>query len=292
MTVLHGIEVDGEGSTAWYRFGLLRVAHCLTTGSFPADPTKTRRWRDRRFLQAVKKLQDTVWKFDRAAGHVEHCRVAIAKWVDFERRGEAGSVHISDPVLGDHLDALQDLPLHLDSLLVYLRIEADALASLTPYFYTPSGSIPTRSFREQRKWFLGARSGFDGEYEQILAESTSWFDQLAGKEPSGLRDVVVHRAGTYQLGWTMASNGGLLELRAGVVDANGFVEDDLISALVSINSGWFEFLDRYCVLFRRRLQPEVPWADLLRDELSRYVHYDGTEPPSAWVYRRFMPSAA
>ncbi len=286
--MLHGIELNGDGHAAWFHFGLLRMVQSLSPFRVQSDNVLpwAKRWNTRSFLHSVKKLQDTIWKFDRAAGHVDTCRRAVQAWVEREALGEISRVNITDPDFGGYLAALEDLPLFLDSMLLYLRIESDAFAALVPYFYENIGSIPSRSFREQRQWFLSKRSRFDREYAAILSDCSKWFDDLAGKNPSGLRDVIVHRAGTYQLGWTLPSEKDAFELRASLVNAQGFVEDDVLGALVGITKGWFEFLDQCFVHFRVRLQPVVSWADLARDELSRYVDCGGTELPSFWVYPR------
>ncbi len=190
----------------------------------------------------------------------------------------------SDPTYLQSLSAQQDLPLYLDLMLLYLRIEADAFAVVVSYFYERDGIVPTRSFREQRKWFLEKRPEFDPEYARILGERCTWFDSLAGKQPAGLRDVIVHKGGTYQLGWTLPTLEDEFDLRASVLDARGFVEDDLFKALVEVTQGWFAFLDQCCSHFRAKLQPVVTWADISSDELSRYLHCGGTQLPSFWVY--------
>lgn len=280
----HGIENDDGSMPSWFRFGILRLAHALshfkgTDGAVPPDWTKN--WRTRRFHQATSKLQDSVWKFDRAAGHVNRCREAICRSVTQEAEDERRQRPIDDVYLA-HLSALQDIPLFLDSMLFYLRIQADAYAVIVPFFYQTPNEIAWRSFRDQITWFLRKSAEFDPTYTAILRENLGWFDELAGKNPSGLRDVVVHRGGTYQLGWTVPSADDSFDLRASLVNSSGFVEEDLINALNRITTGWFRFLDLSWSHFSRRLNNLV---GLHVDELqTRLFKCGGQELPSFWVY--------
>jgi hypothetical protein len=267
---------------------MLRVLHAFVPfGPKPQDvPPWVRRWWSAPFHGSVRKFQDTMWKFDRVAGYVDQCRVAVQRWVEREARGDAERVTVSDSDWGAYRIALEDLPIHLDSMLLYLRIQADALAALVPYFYDRSGTISSRSFRDQRSWFTKTKPEFDPDYASILNHETAWFDELAGKNPTGLRDVIVHRGGTYQLGWTVPSKQDQFELQASLVNHRGFVEEDVLNALVGITEGWFRFLDSCCRHFVARLQSVVSWADISRDELSRYLSCRGSELPSFWVYPR------
>jgi hypothetical protein len=94
-----------------------------------------------------------------------------------------------------------DLPLHFDSMLLYLRIQADAYAKLVPFFYQDraAGKMCSDSFRDQFKWFTKKRSNFDPDYALILCGNRKWFDRLAGENPKGLRDVVYITAPFYTL---------------------------------------------------------------------------------------------
>lgn len=286
--ILHGIELDNSGRPAWFRFGTLQMLHCLSPfEDRPKDASEwVRRWWTVPFMTAVKKLQDTMWKFDRAAGHAERCRSCIQDWVERDAGGDTEGISINDPGFAAYLTAVEDLPLYLDSLLLYLRIQADALAVVTPYLYEQSGTISFRSFRKQRAWFIEKEPSFDPGYSQILANHTQWFEELAGKAPSGLRDVIVHHGGTYQLGWTVPTEADQFQLRAGMVNAGGFVDDDVMAALERMTHGWCRFLDSWCYHFTRKLAPIVSWADLERNDLARYVSCNGNELPSFWVYPR------
>ena len=264
------------------------MLHCLLPfGGRPEDaPNWVRRWWTVSFLTAVTKLQDTMWKFDRAAGHAQNCRGSVQDWVEREARDDTKGISVNDPGFAAYQTALEDLPLYLDSLLLYLRIQADALAVVTPYLYEQSDGISFRSFRSQRAWFIEKNPNFDPIYAQILADNTQWFEELAGKAPSGLRDVIVHRGGTYQLGWTVPTEADRFQLQASMVNASGFVEDDVMTAIERMTHGWFRFLDLWCGHFTRKVAPVVSWADLERNDLARYVPCNGNELPSFWLYPR------
>jgi hypothetical protein len=286
---LHGIELDASGRPAWFRFGMLRLLHALSVPNVRESRQSglARRWVTVPFLNAVRKFQDTFWKYDRTAGHIEKCSQAIRNWVELEAGGSTEGMTINNSEFNSYLTALEDMPIYLDSMLLYLRIQADAFASVLPYLYARRDVIPSRSFREQRDWFLKAKPNFDPGLARILASETRWFEQLAGKAPSGLRDIIVHRGGTYQLGWTIPSPEDEFQLLASLVNASGFAEQDVVGAIVGMTRGWFGFLDSCCEHFLTSLQPLVSWTDLSRPELSRYVGCKG-ELPSFWVYPRLL----
>lgn len=156
---------------------------------------------------------------------------------------------------------------------------------VVPYLYEHGRTICSRSFREQRSWFEKHNS-FDPVYTKILADHTQWFEELAGKAPSGLRDVIVHRGGTYQFGWTNPSDADEFKLHAGIVSAGRYVENDVIAALKRMTQGWCEFLDKWWHHFTMKLSPVVSWADIGRDDLARYISCNGNERPSFWIYPR------
>lgn len=286
--MLHGIELDSSGQPAWFHFGIIRLLHTLAPfGSKPTNlPDWAHRWWTTSYLHDVRKLQDTVWKFDRSAGHVDRCRSSIEKWVKRKARGDTKGVKATDPDYSAFTSAVTDLPLYLDSMLIYLRIQADAFAMLVPYFYERNGVISSRSFRDQMKWFTKTNTKFDPSYATILSDQTDWFEELAGKDPTGLRDAIIHHGGTHQLGWVVPDQETDLELRASIVDRKGFVDEDLIAALIRMTGGWFSFLDLCCQMFREKVAPIVSWAVIDQEEHSRYASLGGTELPSHWVYPR------
>lgn len=287
--LVHGIELNDEGKPAWFRFGMLRLMHYLLDvrqAEGRAMPIWARRFRSLRFMHGVSYFQACFWKLDRAAGHVDRCRVAIQRWVERERRGEAKKVSVSDPDFAAQHAAIADLPIYLDVMLFYLRMQADAYAQLVPYLYENEGDIKRRSFRDQMVWFTRTRPQFDAEYARVLGENLGWFQALAGKEPSGLRDVVVHRGGTYQLGWTVPDEATAFELRASLLNSAGFVEENLLTAVRAITSGWCAFLDAAWHHFVNKLSVVLTTMNVHEHTKTRYVHCGGLELPSFWVYPR------
>ncbi|MGE5113690.1 MAG: hypothetical protein ACM3JB_22735, partial [Acidobacteriaceae bacterium] len=128
----------------------------------------------------------------------------IAEFVDNSRRNirDFEPPSVSHDELAKHMAATYDIPIHLETLIIYLRIFADCLANVVPYFYGPKRkTIPSDSFRAQRNWFLKRRPNFDSEYSAILKEGSRWFNVLAGDPPNyvGLRDAVIHYRGGIQL---------------------------------------------------------------------------------------------
>jgi hypothetical protein len=194
----HGVQPFDYGEKCVLWFGMLRFLetlnqfYCLRL--FPRDvepPPWEEKWFDAKFRKAVTKLRDTFWKLNRAAAHfhtnVEAFRANYHE-KDLERFGKAQS-------------ALEDIPLYLDLLLLYIRVQADCIANVIPNLYGLKGqrnSIARDSFRDQMKWFLEKRPDFDPEYSAKLSSNVQWFSALAGdRRGQGLRDVMVHYRGTY-----------------------------------------------------------------------------------------------
>jgi hypothetical protein len=173
-----------------------------------------------------------------------------------KRRQEEETTQEADPDILTTMEADDDLPLFLDAMLFYLRIQADAYAKVVPYFYqSPDGlQIPWRSFRDQLKCFIHQRRAqFDPGYTSILGSNCAWFERLAGKgNERGLRDVVVHHSGTLLVAWTKPE-GGQIEPHTGLAGVGGIVEADVFRALREINTGWCAFLDAASLHFVKRL---------------------------------------
>jgi hypothetical protein len=189
MPRLHGLTpLAGDGKREFH-FGVRSLFDSLKIAqAFPGRnkyPTLKpwSRIQVEKFLTALGKLEDTFWKMNRTAELYDVARRRI--------------VNIKGPTipaedLAATQQALQDIPLHLDCVLLYLRILVDCLANLTSQLY-PYESVPFRSFRDQIKWFTQKRPEVDPEYAQILKLHSNWFTTLAGdKRREGLRDLVVH----------------------------------------------------------------------------------------------------
>ena len=291
--ILHGIELDNSDRPAWFRFGSLKMLHCLSQiGDRPEDaPEWIKRWRTVSFRTAVNKFEDTMRKFNRAAMYADRCQGSIKNFVE-RNPGSWQGISANDPEFTAFNSAVEDLPLYLDLLLFYFRIQADALAVVTPFLYEQKISPSRRSFRDQMKWFI-KHSSIDPVYAKILDDHKQWFEKLAGKAPSGLRDVIVHSGGTYQLGWTVPTEAAQFQLQPAMVNAGGFVDDDVLVALERMTHGWCRFLDSWCDHFTNKLSPIVPWADLERNDLARYSSCNVNDLPSYWLYPRgFLPATA
>jgi hypothetical protein len=127
---------------------------------------------------------------------------------------------------------------------------------------------------------------FDAAYASILRANHLWFDVLAGKDPKGLRDVVVHHSAVYQFGWSEPDTNVPFELKAGLYTDAGFVEQDLVEALRKITGGWFAFLDAAWRHFMFRLANGGVLLTMSANEAekTRYLQCTEGELPSFWVY--------
>jgi len=181
-----------------------------------------------------------------------------------------------------------NLPLFLDAMLFYLRIQADSYAKLVPYFYQDAKvGISTRSFREQSTWFCNAKPPLDEAYTSILKANRKWFDRLAGGEPKGLRDVIIHQSGILGVGWAKPMDGPI-EPKTALYRSNGVVEENVFRALEEITAGWFAFLDAAW----RHFVPHLNQAGILLTlsindlEKTRYFDCSQGEAKGLWVYPR------
>lgn len=288
-TLVHGIELDAEGNPAWLRFGILNLlGHLLFSNSAePSVQDWQQRFRSEAFRHQVRHFQQCFWKFDRAAGHVARCRNnaddALGRIGERIRRGE--EVPLLDPDRLATEEANADLPLFLDGMLFYLRIQVDSYAKLVPFFYPgrDSGRISSNSFRPQLKWFTETRSNFDPEYAAILSANHKWFDELAGDD--GLRDVVTHHSGVLAVGWAKPE-GGPIEPRTALFRSSGIVEKNVFGALQEITAGWYSFLDCACHHFVPRLTKAGVILTMSVNDLEETRYVNCRELQGLWVYPR------
>ncbi len=179
-----------------------------------------------------------------------------------------------------------DLSVFLDAMLFYLRIQADSYAKLVTFFYQDAkAGIRTRSFREQSTWFCNAKPPLDEAYASILKANRKWFDRLAGGEPKGLRDVVIHHSGMLGVGWAKPKDGPI-EPRTTLYRSGGVVEENVFGALQEITTGWYAFLDCAWHHFVPRLtQAGVLLTMSVNDEeKTRWVNCREAELRNLWVY--------
>jgi hypothetical protein len=118
-----------------------------------------------------------------------------------------------------------------------------------------------------------------------------WFESLAGKDSNsidskGLRNVVVHHGGTYQLRWTKPEGETHFDLTASLLTQSGFREDDLISELCNINHRWYAFLDAVWNHFVERFVSLPAPTGFDPETHSRYLHLSGIALDNCWMYPR------
>lgn len=288
------MQIDQYSERGSFRFGILRLLHWLDLAHQnpvystvdEAHRAWASKWRRHHFVHSVRTFQEAFWKLDRSAAHIGRCIERIEQ--------HRNSHDMSEFAL--FTDALRDIPLYLDLILMYIRIQADTFVHMVPYFYNRPPQVPVKSFRTHMKWFTDTRSSFDPEYSLILREHTDWFNILSGKETSGsnkgIRDIFVHHQGLYQLQWNEPSATGKFELEALLVSQGFGVHENLISTLRFIIASYFTYLDRTF----------VHYADNLRDhfgtdfipvgvDAAQYYEFTGAAPASAWIYPALDVSA-
>ena len=185
--------------------------------------------------------------------------------------------------------ALKDIPIYLDSLIVYLRIVGDCIANLTPYLYGQKGKHITkkRSFREQRIWFMSTRPNFDTRYAAVLKSHTKWFDVLAGDPPKfiGLRDAIVHYRGGMQIMYRPTDGSEPAKIMPMLFSDYKTLTLDLFTLLQKVMKDLCVFLDRFVVHFNALATKRTGSMLLNLDNpdailLFRYE----ADIPSAWLY--------
>lgn len=164
-----------------------------------------------------------------------------------------------------YFQAMNDVPYHLDSFISYLRILADCICFALPFFYQTKEHIPSRSFRDQIKWFIKTKPDFDPEYAKILNDHTYWFDLLAGKSEmdntqKGIRDLNFHNFAIYQLGFYPLPN-GQHQISISQVVGSGIAHQNILSTIEEIIQDFFEYLDLVYKLFIGRFLIEIPEYD-------------------------------
>jgi hypothetical protein len=284
----HGVELDSDGNPAWIRFGFLKLVEHLAYLTKEEDspvPEWTRRFHSEVFRHRVDHFLQVLSKFDRAAHHVANCRDRALPWLKLmEERVKKASApdEGGEPERAEFANANADLPLYFDLLLFYLRIQVDAYAALVPFFYQSRfKEIPTRSFRDQSNWFARPTSILDADYASLLQANKDWFDLLAGKDQKGLRDVLVHHAGTTIFGY----QGPEIELLGALYRSNGPPEEFLPDRVCEMTSGWYAFLDTTHLHFVKNLKAKGILNTMPGDDKeSRWFPCKQRGLPSLWVY--------
>jgi hypothetical protein len=286
MPQFHGVRTISRGEGEFY-FASLRIFNSMLTPPFYSVqtleernwPKWSRQWRHRKCLQAATKYQDTFWKVIRAGDYLSDA-ISIVRDLKDSRTSENA---------GRFASALSDIPLYLDMLWVYLRIHADVFATLVSFLYEERGAIPDRSFRAQRRWFMKTRGDFDPAYRNALSRHSQWFDDLAGQEPKGIRDIIIHQRGTYQLGWTEPAEGEEFKIEASLVRDAGIVSNDVIPTLISVVAGYCEFLDEWTRVTVDRLKPVFGYSmELPNIARKPYFSYGGGALACEWMFPKLQ----
>ena len=157
---LHGVEISDE-SHADYYFGLQRLIDAFAVPVQASQDSLSvserdaiRRFSRENFVNLHIKFRDTFYKFNKAATKLGNL---------FDDANI--SVYDGQPLTeaAPHFNALADIPFYMDSLITYFRILADLIAKIIPYFFVTTDRIPTKSFRDHKKWFAGDGANFDSK---------------------------------------------------------------------------------------------------------------------------------
>lgn len=233
---------------------------------------------NRKFIYAAENFLDTVWKIDRIAELFDNARKTIRNLDD----------GITAEDIAAHQGALKDIPIYLETLIIYLRILADALAKLTPYHYaTKRALIPDGSFRKQRKWLMEKCPDFDPKYRQILERHSKWFDTLAGNAKEGghgLRDAIIHYSGAIQLIYRPGTTKSEPEVIAHLYTISKSAWA-LVPTLKGLVSDLFVFLDNYVRHFNDMVLGVDGTSILDLEKPGSTVLFEFEDQlPSSWLY--------
>jgi hypothetical protein len=251
---LHGLKRFDQNREAIY-FAVHPFLHVIEPYARNHGDLKEQwptRWFDALFLQALYKFHRTVWDWLRAAEHIGRISELVS----------AGHETVNVQSQRGIEEAYRDSPLFLDLFFYYWRIEADCLANVIPHFYGQIGrreNIPRDSFRRQVRWFAETRSSFDPEYSAILETSLSWFDFLAGRDRGsrGVRDVLTHHRGTYQISATFWRDGRRAVLSAALHGDSGVLREDVMPTIRTEIRSYCLFLDRIVTHFSGRIDDQI-----------------------------------
>jgi hypothetical protein len=267
----HGLKIETPGSgQLCYGTGQL-INRCeKMSWLFEKDLTETirdplKRFNNRAYSQCATKCNDTVHKMNKAVSNLSHNIEILGRRKQVVPGGAAIAVGATD-----------EISYHLDSLLSYLRILADCISFAIPFFYKTTESIANRSFRDHRRWFTETKPEFDPEYTLVLRDHSQWFDKLSGKDPKGVRDLMMHNFGTYQLGTTCLPN-GTESVTVYLITSKGIVDQDLTFTINDIINDFFCYLDKTYSLFGIRLADELsPYITSDLEGLSIFMKTSGT----------------
>lgn len=273
--ILHGITLQDSDGSNRLRFGFTRLLSSIWLNQL--TPFQVPRYR---------------WPFRKLTGrfaHLSHAALTLIRKIDRSAELYADSSStFGEAVTGRKLVANKELEvqIHLDSVLVYVRTLADVVAAVTPFFYD-HGSLnpPTRSLRHHLKWFLVRHPDFDPEYSLRIQPLTDWFEQLAGKDGLGVRDLLIHGFAYIQPSVTMAPEHLRGRVTPALITEQGFTHQDLAQSISTIMDGFCEFLDAFVLHHASRIEAECGWpiVDTTQPHLCELYRFH--EPlPSHWLF--------
>jgi len=256
-TEYHGLQLKDDDSGIFY-FGIEKLINrCQSILWTPIkdQPIEiqnlVKRFNNPSYWQCAHKLTDTVNKMIRAILFLNTELDIIQEKDNFLIDG----VPIETAL--PFFNAMDIIPYHLDSLITYIRIIADCLSFAIPYFYTRTGLIPTDSFSKQRNWFLNLHNRkLDEEYSEILETNLEWFNQLAGENFVGMRDLNFHRFGTYQITFEPTTD-KIHHITISHISEKGIVRNDILGDLKELLCGFFSYLDLTYLHFFNKVQNEI-----------------------------------
>jgi hypothetical protein len=240
------------------------------------------RWFDPKFRQAVLKYEDCARKLDRVAQRFADC-IDIVN--DYEPHT---GMSLAD--YAKFQEAHVDVPILLDSMILYLRMQADCLANAVPNLYGRAAKhqMPRESLRDLARWFTAKRPDFDHGFRDILERHLDWFADLAGEgsgRGQGLRDLIVHYRGTYLISWSYVPKiAGTDGVRASLMNESGFVADNVIPLLRGIVRGYFNFLDQTQAHFLHRLNQIPSGPRITAQDLGEPLFLLVGSQSSVWLY--------
>lgn len=273
MISTHGFFPE-DGTTRYeLRFGFAALVGFIWTNQLDTPGHTRKVWPfrpiDRGFVHLQQAIRDLVWKLERSASEYDRAARRFSESVDKDESG--------------HYEQL-DLSIHLDSVIVYLRVLADTVAQATPYLYpSNAGDIGRRSFRTHIKWFENSANCLDIEYADLLRKYTGWFDLLAGKDGKGIRDLIMHRFARFQ--HPIVTGPPSLRGRVGsdLIIAGDYVTDAHLLIARSAR-GLCEFLDNFVLHHARRIDQAAGWSimDVSRPRAGYMMTFESL-PGSSWL---------
>ena len=200
------------------------------------------------------KFQEIVWQIDDMALKISEC-VRIFNDYNMEKFS-----HLADGTRNlEYFSTMgqneKDLKIALNSFFNDLKIQADCLAKIIPYFYGKKfwKNLDCKSFTNHIKHFVKKDRELDTEYTKILENDLKWFKLLAGedgKESTGHREILTHHAGRYEIYPLRVGDKFFPKIR--LIKGFKVISEDIINDIKFILRDYFNFLDLLTVHFLKK----------------------------------------